>query len=291
MICIRSFLIYWSSIWQPWHLASIFHGRGPCHVRVLEIVDSDRRVLSEVYVGSTRQPLMEDKQSIHYYERAITNLHFPLSQERMENPKCVHVGGFLKISKDQIKFLVFLLLVEEITYRVLELQNMSLETWILTLEIGQIWDDYDDSLIPSAVDPFPIVASAFGSTLDHVETASWEFGRAFGGCRLRIWLHSMLLDLGLCMYFLHGFFQLGDNEIITRQRSRNLACKLKKSKPLGPHFRRRECLAWSMSDAPGPKVLHPMIRTTFLRSSMKLLLVLREMAPCIGCVLFGGRDV
>ena len=78
-------------------------------------------------------------------------------------------------SKDQIKFLV-LLLVEEITYRALELQYMSLETWILTLEVGQIWDDSDDSLIPSVVDPFPIVALAFGSSLDHVETASWEFG-------------------------------------------------------------------------------------------------------------------
>lgn len=83
-------------------------------------------------------------------------------------------------------------------------------------------------------------------------------------------------------------FSLGDNEVITRKVKKPPAYKIKKSKPLGPHLRRRECLAWSMSHAPGPKALHPTIRTTFLRSSMKLLLVLGEMAPCVCCVFFFG---
>lgn len=56
--------------------------------------------------------------------------------------------------------------------------------------------------IPSVVDPFPIVALAFGSSLDHVETASWEFGRIFW---VWIWLH-MLLDMGLCIYLFAWFF-------------------------------------------------------------------------------------
>ena len=57
--------------------------KSACHVCVLEIVDSGRKVLGEVYVGSTPHPLIVGKQSIHCYERANTTLHFPLLQERV----------------------------------------------------------------------------------------------------------------------------------------------------------------------------------------------------------------
>ena len=80
---LATLLMYWSSIWQPWHLMSIVHRKSACHVWVLEILDSGRKVLGEVYVGSSHHPSIVDKQSIHCYERANTNLHFPLLQERV----------------------------------------------------------------------------------------------------------------------------------------------------------------------------------------------------------------